>query len=341
MDEYTTERIRRSSEELQRNKQLLDARTRSIGLSNDAILKAVHVQEDWNELQLTDNDKELLGTQRVKQLGDQIDVLATKQTAYDKQQQQYDQLASGSNWFQQTGNSVVRDLGSSFGDLFNANPRNLVSQLKVGDQAKYYGGQLSGSAVKQKIFMMQAGNFLRNLMFQQGVGMIQKGLFGSGQYGSPGYQSGLLGGAFNGLLGGIGGGMADFSIGDGASLSNDFNNFAFADGGVMTSRGPLPLRRYAGGGVASSPQVAIYGEGKTPEAYVPLPDGRRIPVAMSGAHAPTINMGGHTIVIQGNADSDTATLIDQKLAAANKQMMTDLQRNLGQMQAKWQQRNGS
>lgn len=53
----------------------------------------------------------------------------------------------------------------------------------------------------------------------------------------------------------------------------------FADGGVMTNAGPMPLRRYAGGGVANSPQVAMFGE-RGPEAYVPLPDGRNIPVKM-------------------------------------------------------------
>ena len=56
--------------------------------------------------------------------------------------------------------------------------------------------------------------------------------------------------------------------------------FGFANGGVMTSAGPLPLRTYAGGGVASSPQLAVFGEGSMNEAYVPLPDGRSIPVTM-------------------------------------------------------------
>jgi hypothetical protein len=50
----------------------------------------------------------------------------------------------------------------------------------------------------------------------------------------------------------------------------------------MTNAGPLPLRAYANGGIASSPQLALFGEGRMPEAYVPLPDGRRIPVAMQG-----------------------------------------------------------
>ena len=59
--------------------------------------------------------------------------------------------------------------------------------------------------------------------------------------------------------------------------------FGFADGGVMTSAGPMALRSYASGGIANSPQLALFGEGSRPEAYVPLPDGRSIPVTMSGS----------------------------------------------------------
>lgn len=58
--------------------------------------------------------------------------------------------------------------------------------------------------------------------------------------------------------------------------------FGFANGGVMTGAGPLPLRTYSAGGIANSPQLALFGEGRMNEAYVPLPDGRSIPVTMSG-----------------------------------------------------------
>ena len=61
-----------------------------------------------------------------------------------------------------------------------------------------------------------------------------------------------------------------------------FPGAGFADGGIMTSDGPAPLKKYARGGIANSPQLAMFGEGSQPEAYVPLPDGRRIPVAMQG-----------------------------------------------------------
>jgi hypothetical protein len=62
-----------------------------------------------------------------------------------------------------------------------------------------------------------------------------------------------------------------------------------AMGGVMSSSGLQPLKRYARGGIANSPQLAVFGEGSMPEAYVPLPDGRSIPVTMQG--------GGSTSVV--------------------------------------------
>ena len=65
-------------------------------------------------------------------------------------------------------------------------------------------------------------------------------------------------------------------------LNSLFPGFGFANGGVMTSSGPAPLKRYSQGGIANRPQLALYGEGSKPEAYVPLPDGRRIPVALQG-----------------------------------------------------------
>lgn len=80
--------------------------------------------------------------------------------------------------------------------------------------------------------------------------------------------------------------------------------FGFADGGIMSGDGPLPLRKYAGGGIASSPQLAMFGEGSMPEAYVPLPDGRRIPVAMKGGGGGTnvtVNVDASGSQVQGNS----------------------------------------
>jgi len=73
----------------------------------------------------------------------------------------------------------------------------------------------------------------------------------------------------------------------------------FADGGIMTSLGALPLNPYAGGGIANSPQVAVFGEGRMNEAYVPLPDGRSIPVTMSGGQSQQSQGGDVILMLDG------------------------------------------
>lgn len=66
-------------------------------------------------------------------------------------------------------------------------------------------------------------------------------------------------------------------------LNPYYANYSMSENGnIVTPLGPLPLKKYANGGIARSPHVAIFGEGRTPEAYVPLPDGRTIPVTMNG-----------------------------------------------------------
>lgn len=128
-----------------------------------------------------------------------------------------------------------------------------------------------------------------------------------------------LGSAFENILGGLG----DAFGGIGKGLSGLFAGFSggggtvgttlgasFALGGIMTSRGPLPLRAYSAGGVANSPQLALYGEGKMPEAYVPLPDGRTIPVSMrvsgGGASQPAAAAPMQVTVIN-NAGAEVKT----------------------------------
>jgi hypothetical protein len=63
------------------------------------------------------------------------------------------------------------------------------------------------------------------------------------------------------------------------------------------------LKKYASGGVASSPQLALFGEGSKNEAFVPLPDGRRIPVDMQGGAG-----GGQPVNVNFNINAiDTQT----------------------------------
>lgn len=89
--------------------------------------------------------------------------------------------------------------------------------------------------------------------------------------------------------------------------------FSFAEGGIMTPAGPLPLRKYATGGIADSPQLALYGEGSMNEAIVPLPDGRAIPVKMKGGGGISIQQ---TIQIDARG-ADTG--VEQRIRTAMKE----------------------
>jgi hypothetical protein len=86
---------------------------------------------------------------------------------------------------------------------------------------------------------------------------------------------------------------------------------AFANGGVMTASGPAPLKRYSQGGIANRPQLALYGEGSKPEAYVPLPDGRRIPVALQGQDKMREVMGA------GPAQGATTPVLNMSFQSTN------------------------
>jgi lambda family phage tail tape measure protein len=103
---------------------------------------------------------------------------------------------------------------------------------------------------------------------------------------------GAIGGGGGGGLGGIGASTQFNASGVNFNPAAFSGPKLFADGGIMTGDGPVPLKKYASGGIANSPQLALYGEGSRPEAYVPLPDGRRIPVAMQGGGG-----GGNTSVV--------------------------------------------
>lgn len=94
---------------------------------------------------------------------------------------------------------------------------------------------------------------------------------------------------------------------------------AFANGGVMAGAMGMPIRQYATGGIARTPQLAVFGEGRGAEAFVPLPDGARIPVKMDGgAQEVTVNLSVQSLDPRGAADVVLAQmpLIRREIAGA-------------------------
>jgi predicted lipid-binding transport protein (Tim44 family) len=150
---------------------------------------------------------------------------------------------------------------------------------------------------------------------EQASKQLMEGLFGkTGGGDSGGLLGSLFGAVKSGLSGLFGGGLN-------ADISGLIGNSAlFANGGIMTGDGAVPLRKYANGGVASSPQLAMFGEGSTPEAYVPLPDGRRIPVAMQNGAGQQVVNNVNVYVSTPNADSfrkSERQIREQMLRAVN------------------------
>lgn len=104
-------------------------------------------------------------------------------------------------------------------------------------------------------------------------------------------------------------------------------DYGFADGGVMTKNGPLPLREYATGGIVNSPQIRVAGERYQPEAIVPLPDGRSIPVEMQGGgqavnFAPVFNIDAR------GADAGMLPRVKQIADVAARQALAEYTRSI-------------
>ncbi|MDE8343587.1 MAG: phage tail length tape measure family protein, partial [Acidocella sp.] len=161
-------------------------------------------------------------------------------------------------------------------DVFTGMENNLISVLEGG---KAHWQEYAFSVVNDMLKMQVEVNILGPLI--KALGNVGGGGGGSGWLSFAGSILSSFGpggagfGSFNGIGNSMGGGLSDLAI-----VAHQH-----ALGGVMTNMGPMPLNRYANGGVANSPQVAMFGEGRGPEAYVPLPDGRSIPVSMKGSGA--------------------------------------------------------
>lgn len=154
---------------------------------------------------------------------------------------------------------------------------------------------------------------------------LEAALFNTGPFqNSTSGGQGLLGGIFSNLFSGLFGGIT-----------------ASANGNIVSSAGaaPLQMRAYSNGGIATSPQLSLFGEGDTPEAYVPLPDGRTIPVTMSmpnlGAISDGSRGGGGSQTLQVHIHENAAkgehkveySREDNRLDVRLKEMTSDMLEN--------------
>jgi hypothetical protein len=102
----------------------------------------------------------------------------------------------------------------------------------------------------------------------------------------------------------------------------------YAMGGIEPSFVP-PLKHFAMGGISDSP--AIFGEGPMPEAAVPLPDGRTIPVSLGRTpQVPQAKSGGDTyhvnVNVHGVTNTDSFRRTSGQIAGSTREMMQRIQR---------------
>lgn len=129
----------------------------------------------------------------------------------------------------------------------------------------------------------------------------------------------------------VGAQFGGWSAGDSPAPGADVTGVGavpYAEGGIMTSYGNLPLRKFDAGGIARSPMAAIFGEGRKPEAYVPLQDGRTIPVTMQGAEGgskPVNLTWAPSISVDSRTDrADVQRIVDRSLAQYHEASMAQM-----------------
>jgi lambda family phage tail tape measure protein len=284
--------------------------------------------------------------QKIKELGRQK--LAPTDTSYIQQKAEIDQYLADrlaaendlqTNLSEARGN--WRNGVSASMQNFAAETQNVASQVQSFTNNTLNGmtDSLTAFATTSKFTFK---DMLIDLLKQITRFMMQKAVLG----------------LFGNLLGSFAGGAAGAQTTATAQATGNFGAFnpnvagfsvtGSANGNVMTDAGPLPLKKYEKGGIAKRPQLSLFGEGKMPEAYVPLPDGRSIPVTMSGetsggnsvANSVAVNV---TVNQDGSSSTDT-----QGTGDAAKQLGVLIGRQVKDVMAKelkqggllWKMKNG-
>jgi hypothetical protein len=141
----------------------------------------------------------------------------------------------------------------------SAGAKKFEADQQAAARASEQLGQIAQTALSGIASALADGKIEAQELLQIAIQVVQQLLQAKSAAGGIGF-----GGGGGGFLGGIGGIVGSL--------------FGFEKGGIAKNGRPVPLKRFAGGGVSRS--AAIFGEAG-PEAAVPLPDGRSIPVSFS------------------------------------------------------------
>lgn len=273
-----------SERSIEANRRALDASNRSFGQS------AYEVGRSTEEVRLQ-NELYRLGLKDISGYSEQIRKLAEMEGKLAEAREQ-------SARKQQLIIQALDDVRGGFSDALSSPLKAMARGENVGQAFQQSLTRILDRGIDRSVGLVTEGIFGPNGKAGGGAigGFLAQFLGAKQNTAQMNVQAGIVnvGGAgaipgATGGSGGIGGWFSSLFPGSGGTASSGWdytpsmdlaNSWSFANGGIMTSRGAIPLRTYAKGGVANTPQMAIYGEGSGPEAYVPLPDGRSIPVSI-------------------------------------------------------------
>ncbi|MHC8493435.1 phage tail length tape measure family protein [Thalassospira sp. SM2505] len=233
------------------------------------------------QLRIKDLNEALDREQKLMVEGQQVrDATRTDQEKYNEELERLSELRRAGAIDEETyGRAAVR----AADDLSRSQERLRKQQEKLNEVGRGFGQAFSSAFEEAALSGAKFSDVLKGLEGDIARVILRASVTKPLENAVGGFDWGGLFGSIAGSF--FGGGGA--TTGPGVSYPA---GSTFANGGIMTSRGEVPLRKYASGGVATSPQLALFGEGSMPEAYVPLPDGRNIPVKLQGGGGDTYNL---------------------------------------------------
>ena len=218
---------------------------------------------------------------------------------------------------------AIQDIKDKLRDLLDP-----VNQIKgaagaVGDAfGEAFKGVITGSMTAQEAlasFFQNTANYFADMVAQMIAEYLKMQLI-------EGIMN-IIGGAAGALGGGLSSG---FNAGTSSAIDTGAtgwaNSFAtplkFANGGIT----PGGFTAFANGGVVTGPTLGLVGEGKYNEAVIPLPDGKSVPVQLSGGDGGnqintniTVNVSNGQA--QSNATGSNSSELGRKIEGAVKQVI--------------------
>jgi len=208
----------------------------------------------------------------------------------------------------------IQDIGDKLNDLLDP-----VNQIKgaanaIGDAfGTAFKGVITGSMTAQQAlagmfqsiadsFADMAAQMIAEYVRMQALSLL-KTIFSAV---APAIGGGLSSGFGAGTSSAIDTGAGGWADSFGTSLK-------FANGGIA----PGSFQAFANGGMVTGPTLGLVGEGRYNEAIIPLPDGKSVPVQLSGGvggNAAPINTNIVVNVKNGQAESQTSGSQGNQLA---------------------------